>query len=1246
MLMKRLLLYFAALVMLLAVAVSAGQLDKEPSLLTQYAEELGAYVAEQEPIALSWVQNNRGKAVTPGSDPALADQDFTILLYRQDSLIFWSNNKVLPAKEDLAGFKDKTGHFLTRLPLGWFVVHQENPGPDRSLIFVPLRYHLDNRSSAHTGLFPANDNISNSVDITDKQTEYPVQVQGSNLAWLTASGTVYASWIQWMQLVFIGLALLVFLLLLQNTARALAGKYGSLPGFGVFLAGIAALIGINRVTGATQGLFDGIPVFATLLQPASLLGNSLGDCLMAVALLTWTAVFFHRYVSLDGLIPSSQGGRTSLALAFYALSALSVVTVGIWSSHWVTAADFSFDFDNILGNSPVVYAAIAATLIAWVAAYQWSLRLVMTIKKLELSRSQRWMAVGTAAVISLGAALVWATPLNPFLMAGLAALLVGLLDGYVHDDKPGFGWAVIWLLLGAMFTAGVLYPSASWKNQAQRMAYAEVLANPRDTEAAEVRLLSVANALNSDLDRLGFMLKPWPFKAEESDLRRYVNDVLYRENYLFQHYRVQVYAFDRENGPLLIHQNRDYDWIARQNWEKGTPLQNNPNARYCVDAEGNFRYMLLLTPKRMGDPGDPASVWCFFDQEYPKPTRVYARLFYYAPYKNLPNLSRYDFAVQRQGIRMVEQGPINLDVLAGKAVKGAAVEVKTVQSGRSDAVYQSQDGLNLTAVGHASGAWYKPFYLFALIFMVASVALFFLVLLNSRFALLPEEYASALSTKGSLEKRIHYWSIATLGIAFFIIGLLTYRHFSHSAAAAEQADLDFRSDAILANLKSRVNSSILSADSLRQTLPQTVGTLASSLSMDVNLYDPKGNLKYSTQADLTSLGVLSAKINPVALHNLTAGGSTMLREKAAGATYEVKYMPIKNAQQQLLGFLGIPNDLSVSKPGTEVSDFIGMLAALYVCLLLLAFTLTYFLARSIIQPIATISERIKNTNFEQENNPIDESTTQDADELSALIKQYNAMVGKLEDSKVRIIKLEREGAWREMARQVAHDIKNPLTTMKLSMQQLERVSNNPEQAAAYLRKAITRLIEQIDSLAQIASEFSMFANLDIRQKSDVLLNEVVESVFDLFSEQKQVDLDLSLPADQLHILGDKNHLIRVFNNLVINAIQAIPSDRRGHIKVSLKQQGGNALVLISDNGGGIPPEIRHRVFEPNFTTKTSGSGLGLAICRKIIEAHDGTIDFETRDNEGTDFAIVLPVTMTEPGEAKEVKASPALKNSL
>jgi nitrogen fixation/metabolism regulation signal transduction histidine kinase len=301
-----------------------------------------------------------------------------------------------------------------------------------------------------------------------------------------------------------------------------------------------------------------------------------------------------------------------------------------------------------------------------------------------------------------------------------------------------------------------------------------------------------------------------------------------------------------------------------------------------------------------------------------------------------------------------------------------------------------------------------------------------------------------------------------------------------------------------------------------------------------------------------------------------------------------------------------------------------LLAGIYVFLLLIAFVVTLFLTRSIVQPILLISNKIKTLGLGDKNEPLEYKGNSE-DELGLLVARYNEMVGKLEASKSELIRLEREGAWREMARQVAHDIKNPLTTMKLSMQQLERVSSNPEQAAQYLRKAISRLIEQIDSLAQIASEFSMFANLDIREKYEMVLNDVVENVHNLFSEQAHVQLSLHLPEEKCRILGDKNHLIRVFNNLVINAIQSIPSDRQGRVQVHLYTVGRSAVIQISDNGGGIPEEIQQRVFEPNFTTKTSGSGLGLAICRKIVEAHDGNIRFDTRENVGTDFFVEIPL---------------------
>ncbi|MCB0542578.1 MAG: HAMP domain-containing histidine kinase, partial [Saprospiraceae bacterium] len=594
---------------------------------------------------------------------------------------------------------------------------------------------------------------------------------------------------------------------------------------------------------------------------------------------------------------------------------------------------------------------------------------------------------------------------------------------------------------------------------------------------------------------------------------------------------------------------------------------------------------------------------------------------------NLDRLMDYDFAILKNGRLVVDQGQGNQAVFQNAPASGQAREQFTEQPRRVDAVYKSADGKTIASVGRPLGGWYKQLYLFAFIFALTSLFIFLLALLNTYLRFLPKYYQFNFSTKGSLAKRIHYGNFALIGIAFLGLGYLTYQHFSTSAQETKRANLDNRAEAVRTHLRNQVGDLSASSDSLKRALPQTLASLAASLSTDVNFFGPDGTLLFSSQNDLAQLGILPNHMSPQAKAMLTAGGQreAVVAEQLAGVGFSNRYLPLNNNQNELLGFLGVPYYLSDRSIGPEVSDFIGMLASVYVFLMLIAYSVSFFLSRSILRPVKLISDKINQLQLADKNEPLVYPGAEQ-NELRALIDEYNRMVEKLEESKVQMVRLEREGAWREMARQVAHDIKNPLTTMKLSMQQLERVSSNPEQAAAYLRKAITRLIEQIDSLAQIASEFSMFANLDIRQKSDMVVNEVVESVYDLFSEQKNVALDLNIPGERYHILGDKNHLIRVFNNLVINAIQAIPSDRSGQIRVALTRANNHAIIKISDNGGGIPPEIQERVFEPNFTTKTSGSGLGLAICKKIIEAHDGTIRFETRENEGTDFFVEMPIT--------------------
>ncbi len=309
----------------------------------------------------------------------------------------------------------------------------------------------------------------------------------------------------------------------------------------------------------------------------------------------------------------------------------------------------------------------------------------------------------------------------------------------------------------------------------------------------------------------------------------------------------------------------------------------------------------------------------------------------------------------------------------------------------------------------------------------------------------------------------------------------------------------------------------------------------------------------------------------------------------------------------------------------SLDGFIGALINVYAFLLLATGVLAISVANYITQPIVRLGEKLKSLQLGK-NEPIN---WQSQDEIGDLIAEYNRMITKLEESTTKLKRSERESAWREMAKQVAHEIKNPLTPMKLSIQHLQRaIQANPKEAEVMTRRVSGTLIEQIDGLARIATEFSNFAKMPKPENQTFVLNEVIKSVFDLFAANPahDVELKLKLPDEKLNVFADKDHIIRVLNNLLTNASQAIPDDRQGRIRVALVANGKHASVQVQDNGSGIPADMQERVFQPNFTTKSSGTGLGLAMSKNIVEAAGGRIYFTSQEREGTTFFVELPIS--------------------
>ena len=312
---------------------------------------------------------------------------------------------------------------------------------------------------------------------------------------------------------------------------------------------------------------------------------------------------------------------------------------------------------------------------------------------------------------------------------------------------------------------------------------------------------------------------------------------------------------------------------------------------------------------------------------------------------------------------------------------------------------------------------------------------------------------------------------------------------------------------------------------------------------------------------------------------------------------------------------------------SSILDFISTILNVYVFLFLIAGAIALAIANSITRPLSIIAGKLKEFKLGASNEPL---IYEDNDEIGQLINEYNNLIVQVQDSADIIAKTERDMAWREMAKQVAHEIKNPLTPMKLSIQYLDKmVKTNPDRAKDLTEKVASTLVTQIDALTNIANEFSNYATMPKANNEKIILNEIVEAVHDLFRKRDDMDITMSEPIADLLVFVDRNQLIRILNNLVKNAIQAIPDDRRGKIDIALNKKNYSAIITVKDNGTGIPDYMKQKVFTPNFTTKNSGTGLGLAISANMIDSMNGRIYFDTRIYEGTTFFVEIPLMRTE-----------------
>lgn len=477
----------------------------------------------------------------------------------------------------------------------------------------------------------------------------------------------------------------------------------------------------------------------------------------------------------------------------------------------------------------------------------------------------------------------------------------------------------------------------------------------------------------------------------------------------------------------------------------------------------------------------------------------------------------------------------------------------------------------------------------------------------------------------SLRTRIFIAMIFLVVIASILIAAITIYQYNEQADDYHKKRLERKEEAIKVAIRyelDREQDYSFELEFMPKVLEAKINEISDIHNLDINIYNLSGRLlrssNYFFSGDTTNVNLTESTINKIDLNPLHR---TVLPKKSSdGKKYRFSFSYLENTNNEPIGIIGVPYLQDNTFQDEELKEFLQRLSLVYLLILLIAIITAYFLSKYITKPIEYVSDKMRQTALDKTNKKI---ILKDSGlEISSLVLAYNAMIDQLEESAVKLAQIERKQAWREMAKQVAHEIKNPLTPMRLTIQSFEhRFDPEDPEIKQKLKEYSLSLIQQIDTMSSIATAFSSFAEMPSQKRVRLNVVDEVKLALDIFQEDY---IKYKYSANTIIAKLDKIHLTRIITNLITNAIQAVKDSSNPRILVDVREVGDKVVIEVIDNGDGISEEDRKKVFEPRFTTKSSGMGLGLPMIKNIVEGYDGTIIFESNMNNETVFRVILP----------------------
>ncbi|MBN2274281.1 MAG: GHKL domain-containing protein [Bacteroidales bacterium] len=1131
-----------------------------------------------------------------------------LLIYEQDSLVYWSGNTIPGLAMDT--LKNDTSRF-SLISNAWYIIrrYQQNDSTFVGLLKIKNEYPYQNeylrnrfqhelRISYTTQISPIPQN--NSTPFYDWEGRY--------LFSLVFDGALkYPGLAKYLPPILYLLSLLLFLTVLTG----LFNKVPRGPGKNIIFLFTLIIFVAGRAL-QVKYLFPGtvynLELFGPFLFARSLFMPSLGDVLLNSILLLFLIIRFRSDFHFGRLTLTEKKSRFSVLMA----SLLVLLTLHFIFSHYIFSSlilNSSINFETFKVAGLTIYTFIGLMIVA----FQLTGLLLLSDHILSLAKGKirpEILILMFFVIYGIGLIILYTQgyPVDLISFAGFFLFFICL--SLIQHRKPisyNYSTLLVFVFLFAIFSVYFISRYTELKQNDNMKLLAENLTSEHDP-VAEYLLEELNKKIAKDSTLVAYLFN-LDFSLE--DIFNHL-----KKNYFNGFWTKYSLRFtDCKPSYSLVGAGQNcYEFFDNMIQEKGLQLPQT-NFYFIDTLNGRINYLGRIIYESP-DQEEEISLFIELESRLTAEELGYPKLLIEERYPKSTLLHDYSYAKYHKDSLIAQEGSFQYSLTLDY------YKNNNFSTQGYDHMFFPIDKDNAIIISKASTTFFTRLVSFSYIF----VFYYFLVLLYILFRYLSSTEKEIIF---NIKNKIQFSILSVLLLSLFLIGGGTI-YFSIEQYRKKQYDI----------LSEKIQSVYIEIDhKLAYVTPLTtnwssetyenLGQLLQKFSdvfyTDINLYDPAGNLLATSRAEIFEKGLQGEKMNSVAYRKMTVEKQAEFvnHESIGNLSYLSAYVPYLNAENKLVAYLNLPYFTKQDVLNKDISTLTVAIINVYVLLILMTIAVAVFISEQITRPLRLIQQKFSEIKLGRQ---YVEISYRGKDEIGNLVAEYNRMVGELKRSMEMLARSERESAWREMAKQIAHEIKNPLTPMKLSIQQLQRTwQDKTEDFDRHLERITRTLIEQINDLSKIASEFSNFAKMPRAVTERVNLTERLRSTLDLFSNTENVDFSLSCSDENICVMADKEQISRVFINLIKNAIQAIPDKKQGIIKLNLEKTDRKAVFSISDNGRGIPDELMDKMFTPNFTTKSSGMGMGLAIVKNIVETCKGNISFHTDIKQGTTFTVEIPL---------------------